>query len=72
MTNKDFANLVDFYISQSGVTKQFIADKLQVKRQQIDNLLKKRNFSIEDANKLLSPIGYEVDLVSIKKIEKNQ
>ncbi len=72
MTNKDFAKLVDFYISQSGVKKQFIADKLNVKRQQIDNLLNKRNFSVDDANKLLNIIGYEIDSISIKKIEKNQ
>ncbi len=72
MTNKDFAKLVDFYISQSGVKKQFIADKLNVKRQQIDNLLNKRNFSVDDANKLLNIIGYEIDSISIKKIEKKQ
>lgn len=72
MTNKDFAKLVDFYIRQSGVKKQFIADKLNVKRQQIDNLLNKRNFSVDDANKLLNIIGYEIDSISIKKIEKKQ
>lgn len=72
MTNKDLSNLVDQTIKDTGITKMFIAKKLNVSRQQIDNILSKQNFSIDDANKLLNIIGYEVDTVSIKKIEKNQ
>lgn len=72
MTNRDLATLVDDTIKNTGVTKMHIAKKLNVSRQQIDNILAKQNFSVDDANKLLNVIGYEIDNVSIKIIEKNQ
>lgn len=72
MTNKDLIALVDDTIKNTGVTKMFIAKKLGVSRQQIDNILAKQNFSVDDANKLLNVIGYEIDNISIKKLEKNQ
>ncbi len=68
MTNKDLATLVDDTIKNTGVTKMFIAKKLGVSRQQIDNILAKQNFSVDDANKLLNIIGYEIDNISIKKL----
>ena len=68
MTNKDLSALVDATIKDSGVTKMHIAKKLNVSRQQIDNILAKQNFSVDDANKLLNIIGYEIDNVSIKKL----
>lgn len=72
MTNKDLSILVDTTIKNSGVTKMHIAKKLKVSRQQIDNILAKQNFSVDDANKLLNIIGFEIDNVSIKKLENNQ
>ena len=68
MTNKDLITLVNDTIKNCGVTKTHIAKQLGVSRQQIDNLLNKQNFSIDDANKILHVIGYTVDKVSIKKI----
>lgn len=72
MTNRELAGMVDDIIKSTGVTKTHIARQLKVSRQQIDNLLSKQNFSINDANRILNVIGYEVTDVSIKKIEKNQ
>lgn len=69
MTNNDLIDLVNTTIKNAGVTKVFIAEKLQVSRQQVDNLLSKKNFSLDDANKILNIIGYKIDKVSIKKIE---
>lgn len=68
LTNKDLANLVDNTIKETGVTKMHIAKQLKVSRQQIDNILAKQNFSIDDANKLLNVVGYDIDFVSIKKL----
>lgn len=68
MTNKDLSKLVDDTIKDTGITKMHIAKKLNVSRQQIDNILAKQNFSVDDANKLLNIIGYEIDNVSIKKL----
>lgn len=69
MTNKDLAKLVNQTIKDNGINKTFISDKLGVTRQQIDNLLNKKQFSIDDANKILNIIGYEIDNISIKKLK---
>lgn len=69
MTNKDLSKLVNQTIKDNGINKTFISDKLCVTRQQIDNLLNKKQFSIDDANKILNIIGYEIDNISIKKLE---
>ena len=69
MTNKDLSDLVNQTIKDNGINKTFISDKLGIKRQQIDNLLNKKQFSIDDANKILHTIGYEIANISIKKLE---
>ena len=69
MTNKDLSALVNQTIKDNGINKTFISDKLGVTRQQIDNLLNKKQFSIDDANKILNIIGYEIDNISIKKLK---
>lgn len=68
MTNKDLINLVDKTIKDNGINKTFIAKKLGVSRQQISHMLNKKQFSIDDANKILNCIGYTVDKVLIKKL----
>lgn len=69
MTNKDLSKLVNQTIKDNGINKTFISDKLGVTRQQIDNLLNKKQFSIDDANKILNIIGYEIDNISMKKLK---
>lgn len=68
MTNKDLANLVNKTIKDNGINKTYISNKLGVTRQSIDNIMSKKNFSIDDANRILNIIGFEIDSVSIKKI----
>lgn len=68
MTNKDLANLVDSTIKETGVTKMHIANKLEISRQAFDKLLDKKQFSIDDANKILNVIGYNIENVLIQKI----
>lgn len=68
MTNKDLANLVDDTIKNTGVTKMHIANKLGISRQAFDKLLDKKQFSVDDANKILNIIGYNIENVVIQKI----
>lgn len=68
MTNRDLANLVDVTIKNTGVTKTFISNKLGISRQAFDKLLDKKQFSIDDANRILNIIGYNVEKVLIEKI----
>lgn len=68
MTNRDLANLVDDTIKNTGVTKMHIANKLGISRQAFDKLLDKKQFSVDDANKILNIIGYNIENVVIQKI----
>ena len=68
LTNKDLAELVEKTIKDNGINKTFISNKLGVSRQQINNILKKKNFSIDDANSILNVIGYNIESISIKKL----
>ena len=72
MTNKDLAKLVNQTIKDNGISKTFISDKLGIKRQSLDNLMKKKQFSIDDANNILNTFGFEIGKITVKKTEKNQ
>ena len=68
MTNKDLCNMVNSIIKESGVTKVHIAKKLGVSRQAVDAMLSKKQFTIEDADKLLNIVGYKIEDIKIKKL----
>ncbi len=55
------ALLVDEYINSKGIKYNFISDKLGISRQALYQLLRKKNFSIDDANRILAVIGYKID-----------
>lgn len=57
----ELALLVDEYINKHGFKYKFIAEKLGISRQALYNLLRKKNFNIDDANRILSVIGYKID-----------
>lgn len=68
MTNQNLSDMVIKIIKDNGVSKTFVANKLGMSRQQLDNMLKKKHFSINDANSILNVIGYSIDKVEVKKI----
>lgn len=57
-TNKDLADAVNQAIAESGVKKSYIADSLGMNKQVFSRMLTKKSFSLDDANKILSIIGY--------------
>lgn len=57
----ELALLVDEYINNKGIKYNFIADKLDISRQALYQLFRKKNFNIDDANRILSVIGYKID-----------
>lgn len=65
-TNHELAQAVNEMILQSGIKKTFISEKLGISRQALDNMMGKKHFSLDDANKILALIGYET-ITSIKK-----
>lgn len=69
-TNQELAQAVNGAIAESGYKKSYIADKLGISRQAFSNFMNKANFSIDDANKILSIIGYKTETSVLKKNEK--
>lgn len=67
-TNDELKQAVNKAIKESGVTKTHIAKQLDISRQQVDNILSKKSFSLDDANRLLNIIGLYVDANAIKKL----
>lgn len=67
-SNDELKQAVNKVIKDSGVTKTHIAKQLNISRQQVDNILNKKSFSLDDANRLLNVIGLYVDANAIKKI----
>ena len=55
------AALVDEFINSKGIKYNFISDKLGMSRQALYQLFRKKNFNIDDANRILSIIGYKID-----------
>lgn len=60
-TNKELSQAIDDLILNSGIKKTFISEKLGISRQALDNMMTKKHFSIDDANKILNIIGYETE-----------
>lgn len=67
-SNNELKQAVNKAIKDSGVTKTHIAKQLNISRQQVDNILDKKSFSLDDANRLLNIIGLYVDANAIKKL----
>lgn len=59
-TNKELAQAVNEAIKESGIKKTALAEKIGLTRQGLDILLKKKSFSLDDANKILSVIHQSV------------
>jgi len=55
--NDELRQAVDETIKESGYKKSWIADQLGISRQGFSNLLNKSNFSLDDANKILTVIN---------------
>lgn len=64
--NKELIQAVNDAIQESGYKKMWIAEQLGISNQNFHRLLQKKSFSLDDANKILSIIGYE----SITNINK--
>lgn len=65
-TNKELIVAVQEAIKESGIKKNFIADKLGITRQAFYKMMDKQSFSLDDANKILELLGKHTETV-IKK-----
>lgn len=68
--NDDLRKAVNDAIKTSGYKKSFVAEQLGFTNQYLSKFLNKKSFSLNDANKILSIIGYKVT-ADIKEQSKN-
>lgn len=66
-TNKDLTEAVEQVITDNGIKKTWIAEKLGIANQNVNKMIRKTNFSIDDANKILSLFGYKAIIVIEKE-----
>lgn len=66
-SNKEMVEAVEKVIKESGYKKGWIADQLGISKQALTQFLQKVNFSVDDANRILNVIGYEINATIHKK-----
>lgn len=69
-SNEELKQAVNKAINDSGYKKMWIAEQMGISRQAFSNFMNKSNFSIDDANKILTLIGLNVIAEISKKDEK--
>lgn len=58
--NSKLALMVDDFINSRGVKKIWIAEQLEISQPYFQKLMNKKNFTIDDANRILQPLGYKI------------
>ena len=60
MTNK-LAIITDNFINSKGIKKVWISQQLGISHQLLSKLFNKKNFTIDDANRILATVGYQIE-----------
>lgn len=63
----ELANLISEYIDNKGIKKQFIADKIGLTKQGLYMLMRKKQFGVTEANRILNAIDCKlmIDIVPV-------
>lgn len=61
-TNQELIQFVKRAIKESGIKKTVLAENIGLSRQGLDNLLKKKSFSLDDANRILNLIFLSAEI----------
>lgn len=67
----DLAITVDEFINSKGIKKVWIYEQLGISQAYFYKLMHKKNFTIEDANRILAPLGYKISY-QIDKVQNEQ
>ena len=57
----NLAIMIDNFIDSKGIKKAWIAEQLGISQQLLRKRLNKKNFTVDDANRILTIIGYKID-----------
>ena len=61
-SNDQLVNELKKLMSEEKITQQDIADRLGITRQSVHGLLTKKNFSFQDAQKILSLMNHSLEI----------
>lgn len=64
--NKQMKELINAIIKDNGIKKTFIAEQLNITKGSFQNLLNKKNITLDDLKKICDVMGYEIE-INIKK-----
>lgn len=56
----ELAQSVENFIVQNGIKKVWLIEKLGISQPYFYKLMHKKNFNVDDANRILAPMGYKV------------
>lgn len=66
-TNRELSQVIENIIDEKGIKKTWLAEQLGVANQNINKLINKKSISLDDANRILSALGYEASICIEKK-----
>ncbi len=69
-TNQDLVQAIEKIIDDNGIKKIWLSEKLGISNQNFNRLMSKKNFSLDDANRILNVIGYNADIIIEKYLKK--
>ena len=64
--NKQMKELINNIIKDNGIKKTFIAEQLNITKGSFQNLLNKKNITLDDLKKICDVLGYQIE-INIKK-----
>lgn len=62
-TNQELAETIEKIIQENGIKKIWLSEKIGIANQNLNRLLSKKSLSLDDANKLLKPLGYHAKII---------
>lgn len=66
------SKFVDNFINAKGIKKVWLAEKLDISQQLLYRLQNKKNFNIDDANRILNVVGYQIEYDIIPNKETDE
>ena len=69
-TNQELAQAIEKIIDDNGIKKIWLSEKMGISNQNFNRLMSKKNFSLDDANRILNIIGYDVKIIIENNLKK--
>ncbi len=69
-TNQELAQAIEKIIDDNGIKKIWLSEKLGISNQNFNRLMSKKNFSLDDANRILNVIGYNANIIIENNLKK--